>query len=103
MILGASTHAIERAAERCLRPPTRNEWQAAILSILDQRAPMTRRSWSRPGQETYIVELGGGPVSVVWDSNKAIIVTVEPGFRLQRVERAKRGRTRTELGMDTRR
>lgn len=72
---GVTAHAEARAAERCLRAPTPEEWRVAVLAILDGSAVLAR-SDPRSTVAFYMVQLGGQPTLVGWCRRSGCIVTV---------------------------
>lgn len=72
-------HARQRAEERLGFVPTVDEWRGLALAILDSlsgtaRALMIRRG--NGGGEVWLVSIRDCPVRVVWNPDRALIVTV---------------------------
>ena len=81
-------HAVIRLLERYGIVATDEQWMEVWMSILDTvagptpRAIMTAREPS--GRERWLTSLAGQDVSVIYDANAALIVSVVPRRRYTR-------------------
>jgi len=95
-ISGVLTHARE-AAERDLgMAPTPEQWHAARNDILQGRASLVRRERVNAGEkpfEVWLVSLCGMAVTVGWNPEERVIITVlKNGHRAPRQPREERRR-----------
>lgn len=94
-IPGVSLHARERAVLRLGGDPPREEWLAAVRSILDREAPLLAKQVDHADlAEVYLVTLRGRSVQVLWIPSASHIVTlVTPGEGMLRAPTAARHRS----------
>ena len=76
-IPGVSKHAEDQMAARHGYTPTREEWLAAVLSILDRRA-LLMSGEMLAGRQRWLVAIGPRQCRVVWAPDGATIITVLP-------------------------
>ncbi len=74
-IPGVSLHARERAVQRLGRDPSRDDWLAAVASILHRRA-LLLAAHLPDGKERWRVQLGPVECDVWWSPPCAMIVTL---------------------------
>lgn len=76
---GYTIHAAQRAAERFGINPTRTDWQAALLSIIAKvagdKSDAVRLRVQSDQCEVWAVIVCGRAVSVVYDPDRANIIT----------------------------
>lgn len=76
-IPGVTLHARERAVARLGDDPSREEWDAAVLAIIDRTALLVTAQTCMGGdKEIWRVVLGGRECNVLWSIEHATIITV---------------------------
>ena len=75
-VVGVTTHARLRMAERYGRDLTRDEWGQVVLAIIDRKAVLLRRESA--DREIYAVALGTSIFRAVWHASEAVILSMLP-------------------------